>query len=152
MGAGIHSFGSEEERGNQERKDGRGEVETFLCFRRNGRNELKHHHARSKSGSRSSYTYSCKEWRWLDDRVWQVCEFRKIQESERFRDAIDCTRFSHDGEQTLHKKKFSNTDCDMTHTKCRSKGEKLTYEFLEKALPSSQKLTKRGGWDRVQDC
>ena len=95
------------------------------------------HAERSKSGSRSSYTYSCKS---VDDLMIVFGKFANFGKSRirgletrsvsRFRKMIKESKL-------LHKKKFSNTDCDMTHTKCRSKGEKLlTFtEFLEKALP-----------------
>lgn len=54
-------------------------------------------------------------------------------------DSIDSTRFRKmmKDSKLIHKKKFKNVDCDMCHTKCKTKGEKLmTFtEFLEKALP-----------------
>lgn len=54
-------------------------------------------------------------------------------------DAIDSTRFRKmlKDSHLIHKKKLSNTACDMIHVKCKTKGEKLLtfVEFLEKAIP-----------------
>jgi len=53
-------------------------------------------------------------------------------------DAIDSSRFRKMlKESKVICKKFNNTDSDMTHTSCKTKGQKtLTFdEFLNKALP-----------------
>ena len=143
MGAGASTALDQKKR--EEIKNAKTDEEKLKLFeefqKRIVEDELKHHHARKiQKVARGRATRTVAKSG--DDLMIVFAKFANFGKSKNQRgsgDAIDCTRFRKMIKESklLHKKKFSNTDCDMTHTKCRSKGEKLlTFtEFLEKALP-----------------
>ncbi len=150
MGAGASTALDQKKR--EEIKNAKTDEEKLKLFeefqKRIVEDELKHHHARKiqkVARGRATRTVA-KNGDYLMIVFAKFANFGKSKNQRGAGDAIDSTRFRKMIKESklLHKKKFSNTDCDMTHTKCRSKGEKLlTFtEFLEKALPIIAKLTK----------
>jgi len=69
----------------------------------------------------------------------KFCNFGKSKRQAGSGDEIDSTRFRKMLKESrcLHKKKFNQTSCDMTHTSCKTKGSKmLTFnQFVSKAIP-----------------
>ena len=62
---------------------------------------------------------------------------------------IDCTRFRTIKEsKLLHKKKFSNTDCDMTHSVAERRETSYLYRVLGESVADHRKSPPWGGGGR----
>jgi len=143
MGAGASTALNKEKR--EQIKNAKTDEEKLKLFeefqKRIVEDELKHHHAKKiqkVARGRAARTIVSDG----DDLKVVFAKFANFGKSKHQRgagDAIDSTRFRKMMKESklIHNKKFSRTDCDMTHTKCVEKGQKLlTFtDFLEKAIP-----------------